>query len=84
MARRVSISTPVESACSERMYPGAHNRSGPREQGFGRQPLRGGLGQAKIYDPRQRLPVHFAYQNIGWFQIAMDDGFLVGMLDLRP
>ena len=44
-----------------------HNRSRLREQGFGGQRLRRGPGQAEINNPRHGLPVHFAYQNVGWF-----------------
>ena len=56
------------------------NRSRLREQGFGGQRLRNGLGYAEVDDTRHRLAVHFAHQNVGWLQIAMDDGFLVRML----
>jgi hypothetical protein len=45
--------------------------------GLGGQRLGGGFGQAEIDDPRHRLPVHFAYQNVRGLQIAMDDSFLI-------
>jgi hypothetical protein len=38
------------------------------------------LRQPEVDDPRSGLSVYFDNQNIGRFQITMDDGFLVGVL----
>src|ERR1019366_10820574 len=56
------------------------DRARQREQGRGGQRLRNGFGYAKVDYARHRVAVHFTHQNVGWLQIAMDDGFLVRML----
>ena len=40
-----------------------------------------GLGQAKVDYLGNWLPVIKSHQHIGWFDIAMNDSFLVCMLD---
>ena len=47
----------------------------------GVQTLRGRLGYSKIDDARDRLAVHFRDQDVGGLQIAMNDGFLMSVLN---
>ncbi len=51
------------------------------EDGFVGQPLVDGLGDAKINDFRHRHAVMKGDQNVRRFDIAVDDAFLVGMLN---
>jgi hypothetical protein len=40
----------------------------------------GCLGDPKIDDLRHRAAIQFGHQNVRWFQVAMDDALLVGVL----
>src|SRR5215469_8115307 len=51
-----------------------------REKRFSRNQWPCGFCQTEVDDSRHGLTIHFSHKNVGRLQIAMDDGFLVGML----
>ena len=44
---------------------------------------RDGFGDAEVDHLRHRLPVLLGYEHVGWFEVAVDDALLMGMLHCR-
>ena len=51
------------------------------EQGFFGEPLGNGFGYTKINHFGHRLPIQHCDHDVGWLEIAVDDAFLVRVLD---
>ena len=79
---RVSTSSPDDLACSGLdVFRGSDDRPQPGENGIGGQLLAQRFGDSEIDDLWRRPAIDFGNQNIGRLQVAVEDGFLVGVLD---
>ena len=58
----------------------AHKRASAGQHGVSGICGCGCLCQAEVDDAWHRLAIHFRNQDVGWFQIAVHDGFLMRML----
>ena len=81
MSLRVSMSSPLISACSGLMYSGVPIICRKlREQRLFGQSLIGRLGDAEVDDLGNGLAVVQRHQHVGRFEIAMNDSLLMRVL----
>ena len=83
MSLRVSMSSPLNLGLFGTHVGGRADEllEGGKE-GLVRQTLAaGGLGDAKINDLGHRHAIMVGHQDVGWLDVAMNDAFLVGVLD---
>ena len=81
MSLRVSMSSPLISACSGLMYSGVPIICAKRgEQRLVGQLLAGRLGDAEVDDLRHRRAVVQRHQDVRRLEVAVDDALLVGVL----
>src|SRR5579871_1660944 len=80
MSLRVSTSSPLICACSGLMYAGVPMSCELGKQGALGEPLVDGLGDAEVDHLRHRFIVVHGDQHVTGLQVAVDDPFLVGVL----
>ena len=82
MSLRVSMSTPLNSACSGLMYAGVPmNCSNGGEEGLVGQPALASPWRCRSRSPSAPAPVVHGDQDVRRFEVAVDDAFLMGVLD---
>ena len=78
---RVDILTRREGLLRAHILRSSDERSDAREHGVRRQLLGERLGDSEIDDLRRGMAIQLGDENVGGFQIAVDDGLLMRVLD---